>query len=138
MSSNHKIPSKTWKPNSHYIMSSNHKIPSKHLNIYLFWNVWNWLLTSEPLICAHIYSSMDHYKSCNMPIRTILVEPITWKHAMMVCVGMVWLEWTNTHERTIMDEWMDGWMNDAWTQHFQIGWMDGAWTYMWRSQDSFS
>jgi hypothetical protein len=29
-----------------------------------------------------------------------------------------------------MDEWMDGWMNDAWTQHFQIGWMDGAWTYM--------
>jgi hypothetical protein len=89
---------------------------------------------------VHIYIFfIGSLRGCNMLIWTILVEPITWKHAMTVCVGMVSPKWTNTHEGTIMDGWMNGWMDEyAWTQHFQIGWMDGAWTYMWKSQDSLS
>jgi hypothetical protein len=92
------------------------------------------LLTSEPLVlCTYIFFN-GALRDCNMLIQTILVEPIMWKHAMMACVGMVWPKWTNTHECTIVDGWVDGWMNDAWTRHFQIGWMDG---WMMHGQDTF-
>jgi hypothetical protein len=92
------------------------------------WHLSRWF-------CAHTFFN-GSLRDCNMPIRTILVELITWKHAMMVCVSMVRPKWTNTHERTIMDGWMDVCM-DGWMMHGQDtfkldGWMDGAWTYVWR------